>query len=84
MQKDVNACDCTWGSMDSVKESVLTADWEKNPLPHQGIEPALAACQPDAVPTELHPHPITIPNTVNTIIYEAQGSMLGRLPHAGL
>ena len=29
--------------------------WEKNPLLRQGIEPASAACQSDALPTELHP-----------------------------
>ena len=26
--------------------------WEKNPLPHRGIEPASAACRSDALPTE--------------------------------
>ena len=32
--------------------------WEKkNPLPYWGIEPALAVCPSDALPTELHPHP---------------------------
>ena len=31
--------------------------WEKNPLPHQGIEPASAACRSYAQPPELHPHP---------------------------
>ena len=33
--------------------------WEKNPLPHRGIEPAPAACRSDALPTELHPHPLS-------------------------
>ena len=33
--------------------------WEKNPLPHRGIEPVSAACRSDALPTELHPHPIS-------------------------
>ena len=31
--------------------------WEKNPLPHRGIELASAACPSDSPPTELHPHP---------------------------
>ena len=31
--------------------------WEKNPLPHLGIEPASAACWSDALPIELHLHP---------------------------
>ena len=34
--------------------------WEKNPMPHLGVEPASAACRSDAVPTELHPHPTMI------------------------
>ena len=29
--------------------------WEKNPLPHRGIEPASAAWWSDAPPSELHP-----------------------------
>ena len=31
--------------------------WEKNPLPHRGLEPA---CRYDVLPTELHPRPITM------------------------
>ena len=54
----VNACDCTQGLCRHHKrvcaESWL---WEKNPFPHRGIEPASAACQSDALPTELHPRP---------------------------
>ena len=38
-----------------VRESALKGDWEKNPLPHWGIEPALAECWSHALPTELHP-----------------------------
>ena len=34
--------------------------WEKNLLPHRGIEPASAACRSDALPTELHPWVIFI------------------------
>ena len=57
MHTDVNACDCTWGCMDPVRESALKADREKNLLPHRGIEPASAECRSDALPTELHPYP---------------------------
>ena len=41
---------------DTVRESALKVDWEKNPLPHRGIEPASAACRSGALPTKLHPH----------------------------
>ena len=37
-----------------LRESALKDDSEKNPLPHRGVEPVSAACQSDAVPTELH------------------------------
>ena len=49
-------CNCTRGCKDTHKR-VCTESWlwEKNPLLHQGIEPASAACQSDALPTELHP-----------------------------
>ena len=30
---------------------------EKNPLLHRGMEPVLAACRSNALPTELQPHP---------------------------
>ena len=44
------------GYMDTHKR-VCTESWlwEKNPLLHQGIEPASAACWSHALPTELHP-----------------------------
>ena len=58
VRTDVNACDCTQRRMDTVKESALKVDSEKNPLLHQGIEPVSAVCKSDALPTELHPHPI--------------------------
>ena len=32
-----------------IKESVLKVDWEKNPLLHQGIEPASVAWRSDAL-----------------------------------
>ena len=57
LHADVNTCDCTWGYKDTVRESALKVDSEKNLLPHQGIEPASAACRSDALPTELYPHP---------------------------
>ena len=47
------------GCMDTVRESALEGDsWEKNPLPHQGTEPASVlrpACLLDALPAELPP-----------------------------
>ena len=57
MHTDVNACDCMWGCIDTIKR-VCTESWlwEKNPLQHWGIEPASAACQSNALPTVLHPH----------------------------
>ena len=51
---DVNACNCTRGCTDTVRESALKVDLEKNPLPHRRIEPASAACWSDGLPTELH------------------------------
>ena len=57
---DVNACDCTQGCTDTVRESALKVDSGEGggifPSPHRGIEPASAACRSDALPTELHPH----------------------------
>ena len=52
---DVNACDCTRG-LYGHHEKVCTECWlwEKNPLPHRGIEPASAAWRSDTLPTELH------------------------------
>ena len=45
------------GGVRTLKESVMKADWEKNPLQHWGIEPASVVCRSDFLPTELHPHP---------------------------
>ena len=53
----VNACDCTQGCMDFVRACTQSWLWEKNPLLHQGIEPASVACWSDTLPTELHPSP---------------------------
>ena len=51
---NVNTCDCTWGHMDTCKtvctESCL---WEKNPLPHQGLEPASAEWWSHALPNSM-------------------------------
>ena len=58
MRTDVNGYDCTRGCTDTVRESALKVDLEKHPLPHQGIEPASAACGDGALSTELHPHPL--------------------------
>ena len=44
-RRDVNACDCTRGCTDTVRESALIVDsgGGGNPLQHRGIEPASAA-----------------------------------------
>ena len=57
-----NACDCTQGcTTNTVRESALKVDsGRKNPLPHQGIKLASAACRSDALWTELHPRPPSI------------------------
>ena len=34
--------------------------WEKNPLPHRGIEPTSAACRSNTLATELYPHPSSL------------------------
>ena len=49
VRTDVNAGDCTRGCTDTRKR-VCTESWlgEKNPLLHQGIEPASAAWRSDA------------------------------------
>ena len=49
MHTDVNACDCTKGCEDTVGDSALKVDWEKNSFPHWGIGPVQAACQSDAL-----------------------------------
>ena len=42
VRTDVNACDCTRGCTDTVRESALKTDREKNPLLHWGIKTASA------------------------------------------
>ena len=46
------------GCMDTTRESALKVDSGRK-IPHHTVElkPASAACQSDAVPAELHPHP---------------------------
>ena len=51
---EVSACSCTWGLYRHCKRA-LEVDWEKNPLPHQGLEPTSVlrlVCQSDAVRTD--------------------------------
>ena len=43
VRTDENLCDCTLGSMDTVRECALTG--RQNPLLHHRIEPASSACQ---------------------------------------
>ena len=59
VRTDVDACDCTRGLYGHCK-TVCTGRclWEKNPLPHRGLEPASVlrlACRSDALLTELFP-----------------------------
>ena len=59
MRADVNACDCTWGCMDTVEESALKVDsGRKTHCCSRGIKPASAEGRSDALPTELHLHPM--------------------------
>ena len=50
MHTDVNACDFTRGVRTHVRVCTERWLWEKNPLPHRGIEPATAARRSDAPP----------------------------------
>ena len=45
----------------TLRESALKVVFgtDKNPLPHRGIVNASAACRSDALPTELHPQPVS-------------------------
>ena len=70
---DVNACDCTRECTDTIRESALKDNWEKNPLPHRGFEPASAAFWSDALPVEKHPHqssPVTDVTYTITLLTE--------------
>ena len=58
VQTAVKASDCTRGCTGHRKRVCAESRlWEKNPLPHRGIEPESAACRSDALSTELHPQP---------------------------
>ena len=81
---DVDACNCTRECTDTVRESAPNVDiWEKNPLPHRGIELASAACRSDAVPTELHPRPMLMYDRSSDVEYRdsvAAGFLRGKRP----
>ena len=54
------------GCTDTVRESALKVEWEKNPLPHQGLEPVAVLCLAsllDSLPAELS-LPLCIPLSV--------------------
>ena len=69
---DVNACGCTRGCTDTCKRVCTESRlWEKNPLPHRGIEPALVACRSYALPTELHPHPLRLSSVISLVLPRA-------------
>ena len=38
VHKDVNTCDCTQGCMDTIRVCTVIWHWEKNPLPHRGVD----------------------------------------------
>ena len=54
VRTDVNACDCTRGCADTVRESAMKVDPGRK-IPCR--EPVSAACRSDALPVELHPYP---------------------------
>ena len=57
----VNACDCTQGCMDTLRESALKVDSGRK-IPCGTGESSLTsvACQSDAISAELHPHPLEV------------------------
>ena len=56
VRTDVDACDCTRGLLNTVRESALAVvSGIKNPLPHWGLEPVSVLhldFQSEALPTE--------------------------------
>ena len=76
----VNACDCTLESTDTRKR-VCTENWlwEKNPLPHRGIEPSSAAWRSDALTnwaaSHIHIHEKSIPPSNLPSIFIRLGSV---------
>ena len=81
VRTDVNACDCTW-RLYGYRTRVCTESslWEKNHLPHRGIESALAACRSGALPTELHPRPAGASGR-NTFSWSQVKVRLAVIPH---
>ena len=49
------------GCANTIRESALKVDWEKNPLAHRGVEPTSVT-----LPTELHPR-LPFPWTTSSI-----------------
>ena len=71
----INACDCTpgeggGGCMDTIRE--CTESWllEKNPLPHQGIEPASDMWQSNRATSPSHLLPIFIHDSIAFIDFK--------------
>ena len=72
VRTDINACECTRGCTDTVKESAMKVDsGRKIPCRTRGIEPTSAAYRSDALPTELHPRP-SAADWVLTVKYNNQ------------
>ena len=46
--------------------------WEKNPLPHRGIEPAPVACRSNALPTGPHPRSVSFAQNILISIFTAR------------
>ena len=97
VRTDVYACDCTRG-LYRHRRRVYIGNWlwEKNPLPHRGLEPASAlrlAFQSDAVLTELFPPFVTehhhvqagqaSEGSVRTSSGQKSHHLRGRPEHAG-
>ena len=55
MHTEVKVCGYTLVCTDTIRESALKVDWEKNPLLHRRIRPASAACRSDAHITKALP-----------------------------
>ena len=74
---DVNVCDCTW-VLFGHRRRVCTESWlwGKNPLPHQGIEPASAVCWSDGLPTKYIPDTLT-EMWISVMISIGLGGLLG-------
>ena len=82
MRIDVNTCNCTWGCMDTVRETALKVDWEKNPILHRGIKLVSAACCCNTLPSEKYPPPPPVLSTSQMIRCKARPTTL--LAHKNL